>query len=206
MIEDAVVTPIVAGNDTINGGSSQDQIFGQGGDDTLSGDAGDDTIDGGAGADTLLGGQRQDSLVDGNSIDSLGGGEGDDRLEGGDGTDTLTNSSGDDTMKGGFGNATFNFDVGGGNDTIVGGKDADATDVDILDLSGLSDRTLTQTGPEFGTVQYTDADGNTAKTIYSEIKQVVICFSPGHALPPFAVNKLLKSCARVKRYSPVITK
>ena len=179
LIDDAVVTPIVAGNDTINGGAGQDQIFGQGGDDSLSGDAGDDTIVGGTGADTLLGGQGQDALVGGIGSDSLDGGEGDDRLEGGDGTDTLTNSAGNDTMKGGFGNDTFNFDGGGGNDTIFGGEDADDTDVDILNLSGLSDRVLTQTGPESGTVQYTDADGNTATTIYSEIEQVVICFTPG---------------------------
>jgi serralysin len=182
LIDDVVVTPIEAGDDTINGGSGQDQIFGQGGDDSLGGDTGDDTLDGGTGEDTLLGGQGQDSLVGGIGNDSLDGGEGNDRLEGGDGTDVLTNSAGDDTLEGGFGNDTFNFDGGGGNDTIVGGEDADGNDIDILDLSGLSDRVLTQTGPESGTVQYTDADGNTATTTYSEVEQVVICFTPGTRL------------------------
>ena len=145
LIDDAVVTPIEAGNDTIQGGEGDDTIFGQGGN------------------------------------DSLDGGEGDDQIEGGDGQDTITSGGGDDRAEGGQGSDLFNF-TSGGDHTIVGGEDADGTDVDVLNLSGLdrSQYTLTKTGPESGTIEFRDADGNvTGTTTYSEIEEVVICFTPG---------------------------
>ncbi|WP_286760156.1 MULTISPECIES: Hint domain-containing protein [Sulfitobacter] len=145
LIDDAVVTPIEAGNDTILGGEGDDTIFGQGGN------------------------------------DSLDGGEGDDQIEGGDGQDTITSGGGDDRAEGGQGSDLFNF-TSGGDHTIVGGEDADGTDVDVLNLSGLdrSQYTLTKTGPESGTIEFRDADGNvTGTTTYSEIEEVVICFTPG---------------------------
>ena len=145
LIDDAVVTPIEAGNDTILGGEGDDTIFGQGG------------------------------------KDSLDGGEGDDQIEGGDGQDTITSGGGSDRAEGGQGSDLFNF-TSGGNHTIVGGEDADGTDVDVLNLSGLdrSQYTLTKTGPESGTIEFRDADGNvTGTTTYSEIEEVVICFTPG---------------------------
>ena len=145
LIDDAVVTPIEAGNDTILGGEGDDTIFGQGGN------------------------------------DSLDGGEGDDQIEGGDGQDTITSGGGNDRAEGGQGSDLFNF-TSGGNHTIVGGEDADGTDVDVLNLSGLdrSQYTLTKTGPESGTIEFRDADGNvTGTTTYSEIEEVVICFTPG---------------------------
>ena len=145
LIDDAVVTPIEAGNDTILGGEGDDTIFGQGGN------------------------------------DSLDGGEGDDQIEGGDGQDTITSGGGNDRAEGGQGSDLFNF-TSGGNHTIVGGEDADGTDVDVLNLSGLdrSQYTLTKTGPESGTIEFRDAEGNvTGTTTYSEIEEVVICFTPG---------------------------
>ena len=145
LIDDAVVTPIEAGNDTILGGEGDDTIFGQGGN------------------------------------DSLDGGEGDDQIEGGDGQDTITSGGGNDRAEGGQGSDLFNF-TSGGDHTIVGGEDADGTDVDVLNLSGLdrSQYTLTKTGPESGTIEFRDADGNvTGTTTYSEIEEVVICFTPG---------------------------
>ena len=145
LIDDAVVTPIEAGNDTILGGEGDDTIFGQGGN------------------------------------DSLDGGEGDDQIEGGDGQDTITSGGGNDRAEGGQGSDLFNF-TSGGNHTIVGGEDADGTDVDVLNLSGLdrSHYTLTKTGPESGTIEFRDANGNvTGTTTYSEIEEVVICFTPG---------------------------
>ena len=145
LIDDAVVTPIEAGNDTILGGEGDDTIFGQGGN------------------------------------DSLDGGEGNDQIEGGDGQDTITSGGGNDRAEGGQGSDLFNF-TSGGDHTIVGGEDADGTDVDVLNLSGLdrSQYTLTKTGPESGTIEFRDADGNvTGTTTYSEIEEVVICFTPG---------------------------
>ncbi|MFT6444067.1 MAG: hypothetical protein ACJA1J_000301 [Sulfitobacter pontiacus] len=145
LIDDAVVTPIEAGNDTILGGEGDDTILGQGGN------------------------------------DSLDGGEGNDQIEGGDGQDTITSGGGNDRAEGGQGSDLFNF-TSGGDHTIVGGEDADGTDVDVLNLSGLdrSQYTLTKTGPESGTIEFRDADGNvTGTTTYSEIEEVVICFTPG---------------------------
>jgi serralysin len=182
LIDDAVVTPIVAGNDTIDGGSGQDQIFGQGGQDVLSGGEGDDTIEGGTGDDTLRGDQGQDELIGGEGNDSLDGGAGDDRAFGGLGTDVLTAGAGNDRLEGGLGSDTFNFALGG-NHTIIGGEDADGSDIDILDLSGISGRNVIQTGAESGIIEFSDTNGNIiGRTTYSEIEQVVICFTPGTLL------------------------
>ena len=184
LIDDVVVTPIEAGNDTINGGSGQDQLFGQGGEDSLSGGSGNDTLDGGVGEDTLLGGEGQDLLLGGLGNDSLNGGLGNDVLEGGDGTDILTSGDGDDTVQGGMGSDTFNFD-GVGNHTILGGEDTDGTDIDILDLTGFGGAasSVTQTGPESGFVEFFDTNGNVTRVVnYSEVEQVVICFTPGTRL------------------------
>ena len=184
LIDDVVVTPIEAGDDTINGGSGQDQLFGQGGEDSLSGGSGNDTLDGGVGDDTLLGGEGQDLLLGGLGNDILNGGLGNDVLEGGDGTDILTSGDGDDTVQGGMGSDTFNFD-GVGNHTILGGEDTDGTDIDILDLTGFGGAasSVTQTGPESGFVEFFDTNGNVTRVVnYSEVEQVVICFTPGTRL------------------------
>lgn len=178
LIDDAVVTPIEAGDDTIDGGSGQDTIFGQGGNDSLIGGDGDDQLDGGEGNDTLEGGQGQDLLDGGAGADSLNGGEGDDRLFGGDGTDTLTAGPGNDRLEGGNNSDIFNFDAGG-NHVIVGGEDADGSDIDILDLSGVRTNVI-QTGPESGRIEFLDENGNiTGRTDYTEIEQIIICFTPG---------------------------
>lgn len=150
LIEDAVVTPIEPGNDVISGGSGQDTIFGQGGNDTLMGDDGDDKLFGGAGEDVLVAGPDND------------------RLFGGDNSDLFT--------------------IGGaGNHVIVGGEDADGSDVDVLDLTaGLgtayADFNLIRdpNDAEAGRVELLDANGNITRRVeYSEIENVVICFTPG---------------------------
>jgi len=54
--------------------------------------------------------------------------------------------------------------------------------VDVLDLTGLdrSQYTLTEGAPEAGTIEFRDAAGNvTGTTTYSEIEEVIICFTPG---------------------------
>ncbi len=63
--------------------------------------SGDDTIDGTSGADTLFGGGGNDSLNGGGGNDVLSGGFGNDALNGGDGNDT------------------YQYELGGGNDTIT---------------------------------------------------------------------------------------
>lgn len=178
LIDDAVVTPIEAGDDTIEGGSGQDVIFGQGGDDSLLGGQGDDDIDGGEGDDTLEGGQGQDELIGGAGADFLSGGTGDDTLDGGAGEDVLQLGPDNDRADGGQGSDRFTFD-GLGNHTIVGGEDPDGSDVDVLDLTGVRANVI-QTGPESGTVELLDDNGNVARRVtYSEIEQIIICFTPG---------------------------
>ncbi len=217
LIDDAVVTPIEAGNDTILGGGGQDLIFGQGGDDSLDGGSGNDTLDGGEGDDTLLGGQGQDSLIGGAGDDSLDGGVGDDRLDGGlgddtlvggqgqdflvggagndsivggegddrsfggDGMDTIVSGPGNDRAEGGFGSDTFTF-TAGGNHTIIGGEDPDGTDIDRLDFTGVDRASyrLIPGAPEAGRIEFLDTNGNIiGRTDYSEIEEVIICFTPG---------------------------
>ncbi|MEX0311006.1 MAG: Hint domain-containing protein [Tateyamaria sp.] len=180
LIDDAVVTPIEAGNDTIEGGGGQDVIFGQGGDDSLSGGQGDDDIDGGEGNDVLDGGQGQDELIGGAGNDTLTGGTGDDTLLGGAGEDLITLGPDNDQAEGGTGSDRFIFD-GLGNHNIVGGEDADGSDIDVLDLTGVRANVLPD-GPnsESGTVELLDDNGNVARRVtYSEIEQIIICFTPG---------------------------
>ena len=153
VIDDAVVTTIEQGNDTVLAGDGNDVVFGQGGDDSLFGDEGHDSLDGGAGNDFMEGGIGNDTLIGGDGADTLAGGDGDDYIEGGlgndymttgigndtliggEGDDTLKNSAGDDSLVGGVGNdsivATDGNDTlegGEGNDTLYGGNDNDSLD------------------------------------------------------------------------------
>ncbi|WP_046864896.1 Ig-like domain-containing protein, partial [Microvirga massiliensis] len=50
-------------NDQLNGGAGDDSIYGGAGNDQLSGGSGDDTLDGGAGSDKLVGGSGDDLLI-----------------------------------------------------------------------------------------------------------------------------------------------
>ncbi|WP_299605848.1 Hint domain-containing protein [uncultured Tateyamaria sp.] len=204
LIDDPVVTPIEAGDDTIDGGSGQDVIFGQGGDDSLSGGQGDDDIDGGEGNDFLDGGQGQDELIGGAGDDTLVGGTGDDTLLGGDGEDLITLGPDNDQAQGGTGSDRFNFD-GLGNHNIVGGEDADGMDIDVLDLSGVRANVLPDgPGSESGTVELLDDNGNVARRVtYSEIEQIIICFTPGTRI---ATPKGEIAVERLKTGDKVITR
>lgn len=186
LIDDAVVTPIEPGNDTISGGSGQDTIFGQGGDDSLSGDQGDDRLFGGAGNDSIDGGQGQDSIEGGEGADTLTGGTGDDQLFGGEGEDVLIAGPDNDRLFGGLNSDLFTIG-GAGNHVITGGEDPDNSDIDVLDLTaGLgtayADFNLIEdpNDPEAGLVELLDENGNIFRRVtYSEIENVVICFTPG---------------------------
>ena len=78
------------GNDTLTGGSANDQLFGQSGNDTLLGKGGNDQLFGGDGNDVLTGGTGDDQVFGeaGNDRMIWNPGDGSDLLEGGDGTDT----------------------------------------------------------------------------------------------------------------------
>jgi Ca2+-binding RTX toxin-like protein len=167
-----------SGNDTILGGTGQDNIEGGTGDDTIDGGEGDDTISGGAGTDVLSGGQGQDTLTGGDGDDTLTGGAGDDTLLGGDGEDTINIGGDNDTAQGGFGSDLF-VATEAGNHTVVGGEDPDGLDYDVLNLSGLNVNII-RSGDESGTVEFLDSNDNVTHTLeYSEIEEVVPCFTPG---------------------------
>jgi len=111
------------GRDTLHGGDGNDTLSGGEGRDTLYGDAGDDILDGGNGVDTLYGGSGNDSLSGGAGNDYLGGGEGNDALNGGAGEDWLQGGSGDDVLDGGDGDDLL--EGGAGDDTLQGGAGND---------------------------------------------------------------------------------
>ncbi len=175
-----------AGDDLLHGDAGNDTIFGEDGNDILQGHSGDDYLDGGAGNDdlegndgddTLLGGDGDDILRAGADNDYLDGGEGADILLGDAGDDTLVSNAGDDRSEGGQGSDTFI--VGPGNHIIIGGEDADGTDIDTLDLSGAGNHKVIYSGPEAGIVEFYDDQGNLTHTAtFSEIERV-ICFTPG---------------------------
>ena len=168
----------LGGNDTLSGGEGQDRIFGQDGDDLLFGNDGTDFLDGGDGNDTVSGGQGSDTIRGGLGDDSIDGGSDNDQLFGEDGDDTLKAGSGSTALSGGEGSDTFKFSAAG-NHKVIGGEDADGTDVDTLDLRGF-DVNVFENGDESGRVEFLDANGNISRRLqYSEIEQVVICFAPG---------------------------
>ncbi|SFS54622.1 Hemolysin-type calcium-binding repeat-containing protein [Sulfitobacter marinus] len=149
---------------------------------TLSGDLIDEPVEVPivAGDDTLFGGLGDDTLLGQGGDDNLDGGVGSDKMSGGEGHDTLTVGGGDDLADGGQGSDLINF-TSGGNHTIVGGEDADGLDNDVLNLTGLdkSSYKLIKEGPESGRIEFQDSRGNiTGTTTYSEIEDVVICFTP----------------------------
>ena len=110
------------GNDSIsfdetNGTLPAAHLFGGNGDDSLTGGSGNDQLDGGNGNDTLNGGAGTDSLFGGNGNDTLNGGAGFDQFFGGAGDDLLIWNPGDgsDALSGGLGFDTMLFN---GNDKV----------------------------------------------------------------------------------------
>jgi len=170
-------------NDTLIGFDAQgthpsdtfsNQFWGNGGNDTIQGGGGDDFIDGGADHDHLHGGAGNDIIYGGSGNDTIIGGAGADKLYGGDDRDTFTFGAGE-----------------GIGDVVDGGAGGD--DHDVLDLRGSvtagGSLSIHYTGPDSngngknGYVNYFDADGNlTGKLDFTEIEEVVPCFTPGTAV------------------------
>ena len=195
------------GDDTIIGSEGNDEIYGGEDDDTIYGgltpgglgdafnlpddidgdgdsndpgedlvtDNNNDTLFGGAGNDTIFGADDDDTLFGGIGDDVLDGGVDDDTLYGDEGNDAITGGQGNDDQFGGTGSDVF---LGGnGGDVVTGGEDADGSDVDVLDLTGSGVETITYVAgdPEAGTVTFLDGSTMT----FSEIENVVPCFTPG---------------------------
>lgn len=127
------------GDDSMMGGGGTDKMYGENGNDIVWGDDGNDTLYGGAGDDVLAGRGDNDQLFceSGNDLGSGGDGNdtvlgsiGDDSLFGGAGNDNLKGEDGNDEVNGDLGNDTA--DGGNGNDTIVGGDGND----ELIGLGG----------------------------------------------------------------------
>ena len=125
------------GRDAAFGGEGDDDLFGEGGDDTLDGGTGNDGIDGGRGNDYLFGQGGADTIEGGDGEDYVDGGADDDSLFGNSASDTLAGGTGNDTLEGGSGGDRYEFEIGTGNDVIVGFSneegDAVALSQEILD-------------------------------------------------------------------------
>ncbi|MGF1936678.1 MAG: calcium-binding protein [Nostoc sp. ChiQUE02] len=88
------VTEPKAGNDLINGTSSNETFDGRAGNDTVNGGGGNDILLGAKGNDFLNGNAGNDILYGGLGNDALNGGAGNDTLIGGAGSDRFTFNSG----------------------------------------------------------------------------------------------------------------
>ncbi|GAA6187460.1 Hint domain-containing protein [Litorivita sp. NS0012-18] len=145
---------VVDGNDAI--------LVGQVGD--------DDSIEAGAGNDTVLSGAGDDVVHADAGDDSVVGGAGDDTVYGGAGSDTITGGAGADVLYGGDDSDTFVINGAGlGDDTIVGGEGG-ATNVDTIDLSGMTGPvTIVFNGDKSGLI----SDG-TSTISFSEIEYLIL--------------------------------
>lgn len=150
-----------SGDDTIIGGSGDDQFNGNAGDDSISGGGGDDKINGNAGDDTIDGGDGDDTLKGNEGDDELSGGAGNDDIKGGEGDDTVDGGEGNDSLGGGDGFDTAAFDgsildfmiqgVGSGNqvtvsDTIPGDGDEGTDTLTGFEALQFDDYTLLMDG------------------------------------------------------------
>jgi Ca2+-binding RTX toxin-like protein len=169
------------GNDFADGGADDDEMRMGGGNDIAEGGDGNDWMHGEAGNDELFGDAGNDMLFGEDGDDTLFGGAGNDTLYGDEGEDVITGGQGNDDQYGGTGSDRF---LGGnGGDVVTGGEDPDldgdgeSDDVDVLDLTGSGVRTITYVAgdPEAGTVTFLDGSTMT----FSEIENVVPCFTPG---------------------------
>jgi Ca2+-binding RTX toxin-like protein len=192
-----------AGNDTIYGADDNDTLYGDEGDDTLYGGIDDDVLYGGQGEDELFGGDASDTLFGGDGADVLDGGRDDDTIVAGAG-DVATGGHGDDVFTI---DASLNDSSGTGPTTldIVGGETGEANQPDnsdttndnypgapndfgdVLDLTNLFTAGLLNPGDvnyddpsrESGNFTYTNADGDLVTVNFSEIENVIVCFTRG---------------------------
>ena len=123
-----------AGNDTIEAAGGDNVVNAGGGDNTVSARDGNDEITTEGGADTINSGAGDDVIDSGSGRDEINAGGGNDEVVAGDQTDVVRGNAGDDTLRGGGGDDLL-FD-GRGNDAVFGGGDDD------LFLAGMGDDTF----------------------------------------------------------------
>ena len=89
---------------------------------------------------------------------------------------TIIGGTGTDMLVGGNNSNLFMFD-GAGDRVITGGEDADGSDIDVIDLSGINARVI-EGAPKSGLIEFLDGAGNVINiAFYSQIEQE-ICFTP----------------------------
>jgi hypothetical protein len=116
------------GNDTLVGGSANDELHGDQGDDTLYGNDGNDSLFGDQGKDTLAGGFGDDDLAGDNGCDTLYGEAGADNVYGGNGKDVVDGGDDNDFVDGGRGCDLLTGGLGA--DTFAGSEKSS----EVLDL------------------------------------------------------------------------
>ncbi|WP_199249438.1 calcium-binding protein [[Phormidium] sp. ETS-05] len=132
----------LAGDDTVNGSSSDEAMNGNQGQDVLFGDSGEDTLRGGQDRDRVFGESGDDILNGNRGLDLVLGGDGNDLVRGGQDEDLLAGEKGNDTLIGDFGQDLL---VGGAGDdlfllrTDTGVSNNTLTDI-ILDFDATDDR------------------------------------------------------------------
>ncbi|MEN8889525.1 MAG: Hint domain-containing protein, partial [Celeribacter marinus] len=150
--------------------------------DIIDGGIDDDTIDGGAGNDILMGGDGDDTITAGEGFDTVDGGTGSDKIYGGGDNDVLSGGDDNDFIY------ISESQSGQNNTTVQGG--AGGLDWDKLNISDMLNNGWVITnhvqnpdsdGNGFdGQIQLYNADDNTYANInYTNIEQVIPCFTPG---------------------------
>lgn len=166
------------GVDYIDGGAGNDTIFGQDDDDEIYGGDGDDVIDGGIDDDTIYAGAGHDIVEGGEDQDTIFGGGDNDVLSGGDDQDTIYVTF-DDVNSG-----VYNTTVHGGS----GGEDWDTLDLSELLSNGWTITSHVQNPDDDGAnpsngydgeIILTNGSGETATINYTNIEEVIPCFTPG---------------------------
>ena len=112
-----------AGNDTVKLGAGDDILMAGGGDNTVFGGAGDDEITSEQGRDRIWSGEGDDTINSGSGDDLIRGGAGADEIMAGDGADNAAGGDGDDVIDGQGG--ADRLSDGAGNDRVRGGSDND---------------------------------------------------------------------------------
>ncbi|MBL4749898.1 MAG: Hint domain-containing protein [Amylibacter sp.] len=213
------------GDDLVHGGAGNDTIYGADDNDELYGDSGDDVLFGGIDEDMLFGGTGDDELFGGDAADTLEGGAGSDMLDGGRDDDTIIAGAGDAASGGHgddvFTIDTGANDAGATTLDIVGGETGEANQADnadttnddypgapndfgdVLDLTNLfsaglltaSDINYDDPSHESGDFTYTNDDGDDVTVTFSEIENVIVCFTRGTMIVTDAGEKAIEDLA-----------
>ena len=148
----SVIADGEAGADRLRGGSRDDTLFGGSENNDLEGGAGNDTLRGGEDRDDMDGGPGNDTLRGGDGLDAFNGGEGDDLFHGGlngGGPDVFVGGPGVDTVDYGFTSSGVTVTIfdpadvnANGPDGAAGENDAVQGDVENVVGSGHDDSIL----------------------------------------------------------------